>query len=81
MTRINKEQQDRIVSAAIRELDVAGEDDARTVRIALLGAADDPFDLQSLLGVFGRMMKAVRDEVTVMASEARGDGPPSPSRH
>lgn len=79
--RITGEQQERIAMAAIRTLDVAGEDDLRTLKLAFIGAAEDPFDLSSLLAVIERMNAAVVAELKVMNFEAGDQLLPSQAKH
>jgi hypothetical protein len=78
--RISQEQQDRIVMAAIGALGCCDED-ARAMRRAMLGAAEDPGDLQSLLGIFELMHRAVLAELKVMNFEASGQSAPTSSQH
>ena len=81
MVMITKEQQDRILAAAMRDLDIATEEDRRTVRIALTGNVQS-HDLRELTGVFHRMLSNVSAELKVMGFEAKGDGnSPSESKH
>ena len=82
MTMISKEQQDRILTAAMRDLDIASDADRQTVRLAILGATQQPHNLVSLMGVFHTILANVRAELAVIGFEAIDDGgSPSSSRH
>ena len=79
--RLTQAQVDRIIDAAIAHLDIATEEDRRTVRIAIMCATKDTFELGSLLEVFERMGQAVANELKIMGFEMGDQTAQSSAKH